>query len=451
MSKKLTRRDFIKVSTTTLASAGVAGLGVLPDRAEAKRGKESKQLRQLAYLPKPKGPRVVVVGGGTAGLTIAKYLKKENPRFDVVLVEKRAIYSSCFSSNLWYPGLVNLEFLTHSFLEAAKNGDYTFFSATCIGLDRESRKVYTDQGAIPYDYLVLTPGIDYDYSKIGVSNPEDEYRLRTEYPAGWTMGMEHVTIKHKIQNFKGGTFIQTVPTGNYRCLPAPYERACMIAAIFKKKKLKAKVLVLDGNPDITIKKDGFHAAFNELYKGIIEYTPSVAITGVDPSRKTINTEFDSYTFDDAAIYPNIRASRLIELLDLVNPESPQKEANINVLRYHVIGDERVYVAGDSRPMPFSKSANTANTEGRYVARVIAAHAAGKKIDWVSPRTECYSMVNVQPREGISVDAGYAFDVEKKEFSFSKDTQMFENRDVAKGTKALEWAQGIYRDLFDKKS
>ncbi len=447
MSKKITRRDFIKVSAATLATTGVAGVGLLPIAAEAKPKAANVLVHQTAYLPKAKGPRVVVIGGGTAGLTIAKYLKKENPKFDVVLVEKRAIYNSCFSSNLWYPNLINLEFLTHSFLDAARNGNYTFFSATCIGMDRTSRKVFTDQGSIAYDYAVLTPGIDYDYAKIGVDNPEDEYRLRTDYPAGWTMGTEHVTIKNKLQNFKGGVFVQTVPGGNYRCLPAPYERACMIASIFKKNKIKGKVLVLDHNPDITIKKDGFHAAFNDLYKGIIEYIPSVEIKGVDVSKKSIKTEFDSYQFDDAAIYPNIRASKLIEAVGLVDPQSPQKEANIDVFKYHVMGDEHVYVAGDSRPMPFSKSANTSNTEGRYVAKVIAAHAAGKQTAWESPTTTCFSMVNADPKEAISVNAHYDYDKEKQAFGFSKDTKLDEKRDAAKGAATLDWAQGIYSDLF----
>ncbi len=447
MSKKLSRRNFLKVSGAGLVGAGMVGLGAVPDTAEAKSRATAVLTAKKAYLPKAKGPRVVVVGGGTSGLTIAKYLKKENSKFDVVLVEKRASYTSCFSSNLWYPNLVNLEFLSHSFLDAAKNGNYLFFSATCIGIDRSGRKVITDQGEISYDYVVLAPGIDYDYAKIGIDNPEDEYRLRTEYPAGWTMGTEHVTLKRKIDNFKGGVFIQTVPSGNYRCLPAPYERACMIASVFKKNSIKGKVLVLDHNPDITIKKNGFHAAFNELYKDIIEYVPSIEISGVDVDKKIIKTEFDSYPFDDAAIYPNVRASKLIENLGLVDPKSPQKEANIDVLKYNVIGDERVYVAGDSRPMPFSKSANTANTEGKYVAKVISAHAAGKHIDWVSPETVCYSMVNADPKEAISVDAHYDFDAKKREFSFSKDTQMFEDRDTKKGDATLDWAQGIYSDLF----
>ena len=440
---KLTRRDFVKLTGAALA-AGMAGSAAhaAPESAAI--------LRTKAYLPKPKGPRVVVVGAGTAGLTIAKYLKKENAKLDVVLVEKRAMYSSCFSSNLWYSDVINLEFLAeHSFLDAARNGGYLFFSATCTGVDRSSRTLFTDQGDVDYDYLVLAPGIDYDYERIGIKDPETEYRLRTEHPAGWMMGTEHVSIKRKIENFKGGIFVQTVPSGNFRCKPAPYERACMIASYFKQHKIKGKVLLLDHNPDIAVKKAGFHAAFEDMYKDYVEYVPSVNITGVDVTKKTIETEFDSYQFDAAAIYPGVRASKLIEVVGLVDPKSPQKEANIDVLRYHVPGDPRVYVAGDSRPMGFPKSAHLANSEGKYVAKLIAAHEAGKTIEWVSPSSVCYSLVNAQPKEAISMWVSYNYDGNTKAFSPAKEsTGTDETRDAAKGEAALDWAQTLYSDMFN---
>lgn len=445
MSNKISRRDFVKLTGAALAAAGLGGLTAQADAAP----KSAAVPRAKAYLPKPKGPRVVVVGAGTAGLTIAKYLKKENEKFDVVLVEKRAMYSSCFSSNLWYAGVIDLEFLAgHSFLDAARNGGYVFFSATCTGVDRSARTVHTDQGEIAYDYLVLAPGIDYDYERIGIKDPETEYRLRTEHPAGWMMGSEHVSIKRKIENFKGGVFVQTVPGGNFRCKPAPYERTCMIAAYFKKHKIKGKVLLLDNNPDIAVKKAGFRAAFDDLYKDYVEYVPSVNITGVNADARTIETEFDSYKFDEAAIYPGVRASKLIEVAGLVDPKSPQKEANIDVQKYHVPDDPRVYVAGDSRPMGFPKSAHLANSEGKYVAKVIAAHEAGKTIDWASPSSLCYSLVNAEPKESISMWVSYNYDSTTKAFSPAKEsTGTDEKRDTAKGDATLEWARTLYGDMF----
>jgi NADH dehydrogenase FAD-containing subunit len=444
MDKKVTRRDFIKISgvSTAALASGVVGNALAA-------GKKAPMVNTggMAELPKATGPRVVVVGGGTSGLTIAKYLRKENPKFDVVLVEKRQMYSSCFSSNLWYADLINLEFLAaHSFLDAALNNGYTFFNATCTGVDRHSKTLHTNEGAIRYDYLVVAPGIDYDYTRVGVKDVDKEFALRTGFPGGFAMPTEHVTIRDKIRGFEGGVFVQTVPSGNYRCLPAPYERACMIASVFKKNKIPGKVLVLDHNPDIVIKAKGFHAAYDELYKGIIEYVKSTEITDIDPEKKVIKTTFDNYKFDDACIYPGVRASKLIEYMGMVDPESTQKEAHIDVFKYNLIGDDHVYVAGDSRPMGFSKSANTANTEGKHVAKIIAGHALGKEVPWVSPHTTCYSMVNADPMEAVSVDAGYMYDAKKKVFGFT-DVVMLENRDQAKGRATLEWAKGIYRDLF----
>lgn len=449
MEQGTSRRDFMKLSGALLAAGatGTAGLA----RSSGAAAAPAIVSGGMAALPKPRGPRLVVVGGGTSGLTIAKHAKKAYPKFDVVLVEKRDMYASCFSSNLWYAGLIDLEFLAdHSFLDAAVNNGYTYFNATVTGLDRSRRMLVTSEGDIHYDFLVLAPGISYDYEKIGVKDADTMATLRQTYPGGFVASTEHVTIRRKIKEFEGGVFVQTVPSGNYRCLPAPYERACMIASVFKRNKVKGKVLVLDANPEITIKKDGFHAAFGELYKGYIEWLPSKGVTGVDLEKRIIKTEFDEYPFDDAAIYANVRGSTLIEHLGLMAPtsKSNQKEANIDTRYYNIIGDPHVYVTGDSRPHPYSKSANTSNTEGHYMAQVLAARAQGKEIPWVSPRTICYSMVNANPMEAISVDAGYDYSAEKDIITgFSKDTRTFENRDAAKGQATLEWARGIYRDMF----
>lgn len=457
MSNEISRRRFLQLGGTALAAgsavlatgtAAAAGVGGAATSTAATAA--AKRSRWLG-LPKARGPRLVIVGGGTSGLTIAKYAKREWPKFDVVLVEKRSMYSSCFASNLWYPGIINLEFLAdHSFLDAARNNDYLFVNATVTGLDRDARVVATNEGDIKYDFLVLAPGIDYDFPKIGVTDPETRWNLYKTYPAGFLNPTEHVTIHRKVNQFEGGTFVQTVPAGNYRCLPAPYERACLIASVFKKNRIKGKVIVLDANPEITIKAPGFHAAFKELYKDYLEYHPSVAVQGVDVAKRVIHTEFDDVKFDDAAIYPNVRASHLIEQLGLEAPasKSAQHEANIDTRFYNIVGDKRVYVTGDSRPQPFSKSGNTSNTEAHFVAKVLAARAQGKEIKWQSPETVCYSMVNSDPTEAIWVDTYYGYDAAKDVITGFKDTKVYNDRNHANGVAALEWARGLYRDLFE---
>ncbi len=456
MNNEHSRRDFLKLGGTALA-VGATGFAAAATTAPSTDKTQAAAVSTVstatkAELPKAKGPRLVVVGAGTSGLTIAKYAKRYYPKFDVVLVEKRDMYASCFSSNLWYAGLIDLEFLAdHSFLDAAVNNNYIYFNATVTGLDRTSRKLVTNKGEIDYDYLVVAPGIDYDYEKIGVKDAGAVAALHQTYPGGFTQSTEHVTIRRKVREFEGGLFLQSVPSGNYRCLPAPYERACMIAAVIKKNKLKGKVLILDANPEITIKAPGFHAAFDELYKGIIEWRASSPITGVDVEKKQVHTDVDTISFDDAAIYPNVRGAILIEQLGLMAPSSHsnQKEAHIDTRFNNFIGDERVYVTGDSRNQPYSKSANTSNSEGHTIAKVLAARAQGKDPEWVAPQTICYSMVNADPMEAISVDAGYDYDAKTDLITgFSKTTKVFNDRSAARAQATLEWARGIYRDIFN---
>jgi NADPH-dependent 2,4-dienoyl-CoA reductase/sulfur reductase-like enzyme len=464
MQKKISRRGFLKRSAGVVAGATAPGMiaGSGGTAQAAKAATATILIENKAELPAVKGLRAVVVGGGWGGLTIAKHLKMRSPEMDVVLVEKRAIFMSCPISNLWLAGLVDFEFITRSFLDAAKNNNYTFFNATVIDVDRDKRKVYTEKGYIDYDYLVLAPGIDYDYGAIGVHDPAEQLALMTHYPAAFKSGSEHLTLKRKVDNFDGGLFLLTVPSGNYRCLPAPYERACMLASVFKRKKIKGKVILLDFNFDIKIKKEGFRAAFDELYKDYIEYYPSITIVGVDIEKKTVIDEFDDYTFDEAAIYPRIRASKLIETLGLVNKASPQKEARMDQYRNNVVDDLRVYVIGDSRSTAYSKSGSTAQAEARYVAKVITARAKGEEVEWESPYTSCFSMVNADPMEAIYFGSQYlppqaditAMSMERTIASWTdtgaafawRDRNMIRSEEM--GQEMLGWAITHYSEMFE---
>ena len=54
-------------------------------------------------------PRVVVVGGGAGGATVARYIAKDSKgAIDVTLVEPSRTYYTCFFSNLYIGGFRDL-------------------------------------------------------------------------------------------------------------------------------------------------------------------------------------------------------------------------------------------------------------------------------------------------------------------------------------------------------
>ncbi len=451
MTKKsngnISRREFGKLATGSLAMAGAGGAILAPTPATAA---IAGTIGRAADLPAAKGRRIVVVGGGWSGLTLAKYLVVNDPDLDVVLIERRSIFISHPMSGLWIAGATGLEQLTYSYLDGARNNGYIYFNAGLIDIDRAERKAYTDQGWLAYDDLVLAPGIDYDYASFGVNDPVAVNILKTHYPAGYVSGSEHITLRNKVLNFKGGIFALTAPPGIYRCSATPYERACMIATAFKRDGIKGKVVLIDPREAPAVEAEGFLAAFSELYGDFIEYMPSTVIESIDVEGKIITSGFDDLAFDDGAIYPRIRGSRLLEHLGFIDPDSTQKEAAIDPLTYNARSggnnEAHIYIAGDCRPMPFSKSGQTARTEAKYLAKLIAARGKGREIAWESPHTLCYSVVNTLPIEGIMVSGKYKLDPASGQWAHHENFAINE-RDAEKGAKAFVWAKDHLQDMF----
>jgi len=449
----LSRRDMIKTSAA-LATL-LFGSSSSASQTPKKNLKKTKPKSEKAPIPKAKGSRVVVVGGGWSGLSVAKNLKVYAPNADVVLVEQRDIFLSCPVSNSWLVDKVDTDYLIHDYLQAARNYNYLFFHATATAVDKKNNILHTSRGDIDYDYLVLAPGIDYDYSCWN-ADAELENRLRMEYPAAMRAGNEHFTLKQKIKNFKGGNFIITVPSGNYRCLPAPYERACIIADYMKENKIKGKVIILDENNDITIKPDGFHSAFKELYKDLIQWEPNAKLESIDLDKKSVTTEFDEYKFEDAIFYPHVRGAKILEIAGVAKDSVFNKlEADINQFTYEAKGYPNIFISGDARPMGFSKSGNTSNTEGEIVAKRVAAKV-NKKPDpkWSSPTTLCISEVQMYPKErGIFITTQYHYIKEEKTFDFYKSYSQ-ENwkgqEGLTRGQALYDWANALYLDMFGSK-
>ncbi|MES9964980.1 MAG: FAD-dependent oxidoreductase, partial [Candidatus Sedimenticola sp. 20ELBAFRAG] len=97
---KITRRGFIQ----TAGAATAAGMVGVP------------------YIALGASKKVVVVGGGTAGATAAKYIRMADPTVDVTLIEANKHYYTCYMSNEVLGGDRSIDSIKFGYSGLGKHG-----------------------------------------------------------------------------------------------------------------------------------------------------------------------------------------------------------------------------------------------------------------------------------------------------------------------------------------
>ncbi len=415
----LTRRSFLLAGAALGASAAV--------RAQIPTASRSQ--------------RVVIVGGGWGGLSAARHLRRLAPELEVVLLEKNARFWSLPLSNQWLTGLADGPPLTHDYGAAARAFGYRFVQAEATAIDRERRRVHTSAGSLEYDWLVLAVGIRHDYAAWFGGDHAAAAEARSRYPAAYTAGEELATLKAKLDAFAGGDLVMTVPPLPYRCPPAPYERALMIAHLIKTRKLKAKLILIDPNAA----GFGFNRLFEEAYRSQVVYLPHAKVKSVDPFKKTIATEFEDLRFDDAILMPPQQAGGLAWQAGLVAKDTGWAE--LDPLHLHARGDGQVFVIGDlAGPVsplfgPYPKSGHLAARMGRIAAGEIAARAQGRTPEAGLPESVCFVVTSVEPPELTRVDGRYRLRGDGLIVQEVKQT-----RDPNPRGEDVAWASAMYAEL-----
>jgi NADPH-dependent 2,4-dienoyl-CoA reductase/sulfur reductase-like enzyme len=339
--------------------------------------------------------RVVVVGGGFGGASCARALRKADPKLDVTLIEPNATFTSCPLSNEVIAGLRDIDAQQFTYQKIAAEGVRVIAQAAAA-IDPQARKVtLADGSALPYDRLVLSPGIDLDF---GAVQGYDEAAAE-QLPHAYKAGAQTLLLRRQIESMDdGGVVAIVVPANPMRCPPAPYERASLIAHYLKASKPRSKVLVLDAKDEFSQQRL-FERAWNELYGALIERIPlsqGGRVTEVNVADRTIVTEFGNYNPQVANIIPPQKAGRIAATASATDhtgwcPIDPMTFASKLVPDVHVIGDACL---GGGIP----KSAAAAQAQGKACAAVIAAQLAGKAPERPTLTGVCYN----------TVAPGYAF-------------------------------------------
>lgn len=348
------------------------------------------------------GGRVIIVGGGFGGATCAKYLRRLNPKIEVLLVEPNKQYATCPFSNLVLGGLESMDRLIHDYQSLERNHGVRVIHDSAVAIDTDIRVIRLAGGAgLTYDRAVFSPGISFMWNAPEGYTPDAAEIM----PHAWEAGRQTEILRDQLRAMPdGGVLGISVPPQPFRCPPGPYERACLIAHYLKQHKPRSKILILDGNETFS-KQDVFEEAWARLYPGMIErigVSGYGGVTRVDPRRKTLFTETDSYRVDVANVIPSQQAGRIALHIGLAGdknwcPVNPATFESALVPGVHVIGDASI-----AHPIP--KSASAANSEAKLCALAITAMLAGEEPPPPSFHNTCYSIV--APDYGFSVSGIY---------------------------------------------
>ncbi len=377
--------------------AGAASLGLAAFPAIVRAGQASA--------------RIVIVGGGVGGATAAKYLKMADPSLQVTVIEKNPVYIRPYGSSEVLNQHVTMQDLQvrYDVLRQKHGVDFVFDAAK--SLDPVNKTVTTAGGkTLAYDKLIVSPGIKLRYDSLpGYS----EQLAETQVPSGWIAGAQTALLAKQLQSMRdGGTFVLAAPPNPYRCPPGPYERAALMTEWFSKHNPRAKVIIADPK-DSFVTDETALLGWNRLYgfqppaeyrtKIKAELLPSSkpcalewiqAKSGGTPQRldaktMTLHTAGGAIKADVINVIPAMVAGQIAFDFGLTN------DSGFCPVHRHTFEStlhKDVYVIGDSSMadvMP--KSGFSANTQAKWVARVITDAMAGRNPGTPIWENTCYAL------------------------------------------------------------
>lgn len=421
---KWNRREFLKWAA---ASSGVAAVSGCAGTSGGAAG------------------RVVVIGGGYGGATAARYVKEWSPDIDVTVVEPGSEFVSCPLSNLVLGGNAQIGDLTMGYGRLNARG-VRVVRDEAVAVDAGARRVRLATGhTLSYDRLIVSPGVDFIYDGIpGMRSAE----ARSRVLHAWKAGPQTVALRRQLEAMRdGGVFVVHIPTAPFRCPPGPYERVCQVADYFKRSKPKSKIIVLDSNADLVSKKGLFLAAWNGLYKGMIDYRPNSELNDVDVKGMTVKLTFDDVKADVLNVVPPQRAAGIARAAGLV--KSGERWCAVDwrtcesamVKGIHVLGDSTLSASA----MP--KSASMANQHAKVCAAAVIALLKGRPVN-AQPvmMNTCYSFVDA--KNVMHVASVHAYDPAQKTLLPVKGAGgLSKSASELEGTYAWGWARNIWSEAL----
>lgn len=317
--------------------------------------------------------KVLILGGGFSGVIAAERLAQ-------LLGDEHQITLVSRSRNfIFYPGLVRLAFgksnladvcfdLRHAMLSRRVN----FVEAEVAHIDPADRKITIAhgqvEGKLPYDYLIFALG----------------RRLATEKITGFYEYAHHLLNADKaikfgkaLQDFQGGRVVLGQCSGAR--LPVPvYESAFALTRLLEAKGIRERTRITIVSPDTLETELGDITATLAIEKALaahkIEFLPRLSIELLTSSQALTHTG-KTIDFDLLMLVPPFRGSSAARYMGVRD-----EDGYIDVdLTMRVVGQERIYAAGDCVNFSGPKMGHMAVRQAEIAATNLAAEIEGLEL------------------------------------------------------------------------
>lgn len=321
--------------------------------------------------------QIVIIGAGTAGITVAARLKNTHRHFDVALIDPAEVH-------YYQPAFTLVAADTFDFKKTARPmaslipAGVTWIKQAVTSIDPDQNQVTTSaDDQITYDYLVVCPGIQIDlHGTPGLAEAFRKNQVCSIY-------VDPVKTLGHLQNFKGGTALFTTPHTPIKCGGAPQKIMYLAEDFWRKEGVTDKKIVfatpgtiIFGTPEFAktlmqvVDRKKIHLRFFHKLnrvdgdKKLAYYTITAHANEPDKlyhNSLDINESFTSATevvipWDFMHVPPPQSAPDFIKNSKLAYADGPNQgwlNVNINTLQHNVYPN--VFGLGDSAALPTAKT------------------------------------------------------------------------------------------------